>query len=258
MPPPNSFLTTLEVRWFLGEREAGESTLDAPERWVEQQDASGPADRRQAGMGPFEILDGWIHTVDPYGGREGVPAPEWGEWRTDVYLLLPTAKDMGIKWREEQLQIKGRLASLGPRSFAGSFQGHVESWAKWSYAGMPEAYRTLFESEGEQSGERGLMLRSVRKRRCLRKVHIDPRTSSVQEVPVEAVLHRGVTVELTNLELEGRSFCSLAFEAFPDDPPMISDFTGVVQTFLGQLEGVSLDASNSLSYPAWLSRLAGQ
>lgn len=294
MPDLGSFLSSIEVRWFL-------------EGWAEENRRLAVPDGRSAHPGPPDAPEGqrpkedslgtlhrWFSTIDPYGGREGDPDPAWEDWRTDVYLLLPTAVDMGIKWREEQLQIKGRVASSGIHRFARGSEGRVGSWVKWSYPGMPEAYRAIFEGEPG----RELLRLSVRKRRWIRKVRIDPGTSAdaeappadaeapsqaaearseaaeapsadaeppseaaeapsrAVEVPADAVVPRGVTVELTNLIVEGEPYCSLGFEAFPDDAGMKADFLNVADAFLGQLEGVPLKASNSFSYPAWLDRLA--
>jgi len=40
---------------------------------------------------------------------------------------------MGIKWRESELQIKGRRENIGVQSFEGGACGRVEQWLKWSY-----------------------------------------------------------------------------------------------------------------------------
>lgn len=110
-------------------------------------------------------LKGWFETFAPFGRKGDFGPPVWmgrmgGE--PDVYLLVPGADDMGIKWREGNFQIKGRVASLGVHSYCGRFRGQVERWVRWSYAGMPEAYRRLFlEGEG-----RGLVTVSVGKTRA--------------------------------------------------------------------------------------------
>jgi len=96
-------ISSHEVRWFL---EGGVDQHPALRRWVEE----GSADPR------------WI-------GRLG--------GKPDVYCAIPGAADMGIKWREGQLQIKGLECSLGTQKFTGSFEGRVERWFKWGYEGKP-------------------------------------------------------------------------------------------------------------------------
>lgn len=65
---------------------------------------------------------------------EGQPA-EWPRWRSDRYLMVPRADDMGIKWREGQLQIKGREGAVGLQQFVSGIEGSTERWVKWSYQG---------------------------------------------------------------------------------------------------------------------------
>ena len=155
---------------------------------------------------------------------------------------------MGLKWREGQLQIKGLAASHGLQVFASRFQGYVENWVKWSFAGMPEAYRGIFENDAFP----GLARVPVQKERSVRKLRVDPLAAAVQEVPARNLIDRGVNVELTNLVVGEARYCSLGFEAFPDDSAMIADLTRVVEGFLATLRGIRLEGSNSRSYPEWL------
>jgi hypothetical protein len=193
----------------------------------------------------------WFETSSPIPKKGGFGLPVWmgrlgGE--PDVYLLVPGADDMGIKWREGNFQVKGRVASLGVHSFCGRYQGQVERWVRWSYAGMPEAYRNLF-LDGKV---KGLATVSVRKTRALRKIRLDTYNGRALEVDPKEFIDRGVYAELTDIEVGGKPYCTLAFEAYPDDSAMHSAFTQTVETFLGGLEGVELSVENSMSYPAWL------
>ncbi|MEW6145773.1 MAG: hypothetical protein AB1598_12225 [Thermodesulfobacteriota bacterium] len=196
-------------------------------------------------------LGSWFETSSPIPKQGGFGPPVWmgrlgGE--PDVYLLVPGADDMGIKWREGNFQVKGRTASLGVHSFCGRFQGSVERWVRWSYAGMPEAYRNLFLD----GNEKGLITVSVRKTRALRKIKIDTYDGSALEVDPKEFIDRGINFELTDIEVGGKPYCTVAFEAYPDDSAMHAAFTRVVEAFLGGLKGVELGAGNSMSYPEWL------
>ena len=193
----------------------------------------------------------WFETFAPFERKGDVGPPEWRErlgGEPDVYLLVPGADDMGIKWREGNFQIKGRVASLGVHSFCGRFRGRVERWVRWSYAGMPEAYRKLFQ---EREG-RGLVTVGVGKTRALRKIKLDTYNGVAEEVDPKTFIDRGVNFELTDLEVGGKSYCTVAFEAYPDDSGMHAGFTRVVEAFLEGLAGVDLNAENSMSYPGWL------
>jgi len=203
-----------------------------------------------------KFLKHWFEEVAPVSKQPDVGPPVWkgrlGD-QPDVYLLLPGSEDMGIKWREDQLQIKGRVCTASSRVFCGRHRGNVERWIKWSFADMPSAYKQLFLTGGES----GLLTASVEKTRALRKVRLDTITGEPQEIDSNSLMERGMGFELTHLQVAGQVWCSLAFEAFPDDSAMDADFTGVVEIFLSGLTEIDLDLEHSLSYPAWL-RLIGE
>lgn len=204
-----------------------------------------------------ESLKSWFETTSPLKKAPDVGPPVWkgrlGD-QPDVYLLVPGSDDMGIKWRESELQIKGRASSLGTHVFCGRHQGAVERWMKWSYARMPEPYQELFAPASPS----GLVTASVRKTRALRKVRLDTMTGEAHEVDAKAYIDRGLGFELTDLEVFGKAYCSLAFEAFPNDSAIDGAFHRAVEAFLAELTAPVLTAAQSRSYPAWLrERAAG-
>lgn len=179
------------------------------------------------------------------------PACLWAEQRSDIYLLVPESADMGIKWREGKLQIKGRVAACGTTVFGARHQGLVERWIKWSYEEVAEAYRSLFQAE-EVGGLRRV---SVRKIRALRKMRLDPFTGSACEIAPDAAIDRGLNVELVDLEVNGMTYCSLAYEGFPCDPAMATAFAEAVSLELVSLTEPRLHSTLSRSYPGWLAGL---
>jgi hypothetical protein len=199
-------------------------------------------------------LQRWFETTAPLPKRPGVGPPVWQgrlDDQPDVYLLVPGSADMGIKWREGELQMKGRIASLGTQVFCGRHQGAVERWIKWSYANLPAAYQRLFVAEKES----GLVTATVRKMRALRKVRLDPLTGTAEEVEAQTFVDRGLGCELTELDVAGQVYCSLAFEAFPNDAAMDAAFTATVEAFVAGLSAFDLPAAASQSYPAFLGSL---
>jgi len=206
----------------------------------------------EGAVAQYPVLKKWFETFAPIEMKGDFGPPVWmgrlsGE--PDVYLLVPGADDMGIKWREGNFQIKGRAASLGVHSFCGGrFQGAVERWVRWSYAGMPEAYRGLF-FDGDR---KGLVTISVGKTRALRKISVDTYNGSVLEVDPKSFIDRGINFELTDLEVAGKPYCTLAFEGYPDDSAMHAGLTRVVEALLDGLTGVELSEGNSMGYPEWL------
>ena len=196
-------------------------------------------------------LQRWFETIAPVHKSPSVRPPAWQgrlHDQPDVYLLVPGNDDMGLKWREGAFQIKGRVASLGTQVFCGRHQGKVERWIKWSYANLPAAYQRLFGTE--QGAE--LVTAAVRKTRALRKVRLDTMTGKAEEVDAQTFVDRGLEIELTDLEVAGKAYCSLAFEAFPNDAAMDAAFTETVEAFVDGLTAYDLTAASSQSYPAFL------
>lgn len=191
------------------------------------------------------LLRRWFESNTPVHKRGDFGPPVWMgrlDGQPDVYLLVPGADDMGIKWREGNFQIKGRAASLGVHEFCGRFQGSVERWIRWSYGNLPDSYHRLF-ADGDK---KGLLTVSVRKTRALRKIRLDTYIGSAEEVDPKAFIDRGINFELTDLEVGGKSYSTVAFEAYPDDSAIHAAFTRTVGTFLDALEGVDLGAGNSM------------
>lgn len=194
------------------------------------------------------LTEWFFHSGQP-GHARSPSTPEWQPRRNDepdVYLLLPGHEDMGIKWREGQLQVKGLLDDLGPRRFASHHAGIVQRWVKWSYGDLPDRYAKLLSTAGVDTV-------AVHKTRALRMLDLAPEEPA--EVGPETVLERGMAVELTRIVVGGKEYCSVGFEAFPDDGLSDRRFDAAAGRFLEHLSGVRLDAGRSLSYAAWLNRV---
>ena len=206
----------------------------------------------------FPELRDWIQTARPFPADGAVPPPaatDRLDGAPDVYVLLPGGDDLGLKWREGQLQVKGRLARVGLQRFASRFYGSVETWAKWSYKG-DEIKRALQQWFAPAADARWQTV-AVRKTRIQRKVRLDARRRYV-EVALDAYPDRGLAVELSDLDVEGQRFCSLAFEAFPNDTELVESFREVADAWLAELTaaGVVLAEHQSMGYPEFLSRRA--
>jgi hypothetical protein len=218
--------STLEVRWF----------------------CPGPL----ADTGPG--VEEWFRTKPRLGGG-GKPLPiEWAPaapaWRQDRYLLLPDYDEISIKWREGRLEIKGREIAFGQIVFAGSIEGRVERWIKWSYAG--EAIERLFL--GLFQGNAAAGVAAVAKRRLQRCLWID-RTLGPVEVSPDQPRPRGIDIELVQIRMaepQSASYWSLAFEAFPGDQQMAELFERTVVEFLKDCPALPLSADRAMSYPRWL------
>jgi hypothetical protein len=220
-------LPSHEVRWFLN---GGIDQNKALRAWVES-------------CRPFERI-GDFEDAAWKGRLNGMP---------DVYVLVPGHADIGIKWREDQLQIKGLQCLLGTHTFASGHQGYIERWIKWSYDGpaIKEAFGRWFSSEPNAAP----LTIDVFKTRYLRKARLDPQSGKAKEVEIKEHIERGCALEVSDLRVGGASYCSVAFEAFPDDSAMHADFRFFVDSFLNCLTDSELTLSKSMAYPQWLGSL---
>jgi hypothetical protein len=221
--------STLEVRWFCPDP---------------------PAENGSA-------LEAWFRSRPTYeSGGKPAPlawAPEPPAWRQDRYLVVPGHDDMGIKWREGRLEIKGREAALGHQVFAPGIEGRCERWLKWSYAG--EAIARRFGSLFHDCAANAIV--TVEKRRLQRHLRLDP-SGVVLEVGLGEERERGIDVELAHVRLAGTSsdlYWTLGFEAFPSDC-LSERFAQVVRCFLEGCPALPLGADRSMSYPRWLLEFA--
>jgi hypothetical protein len=228
-PPTETFalaLSTLELRWFFT------GSLDETGLRIEE----------------------WFRTRPLFGGGGRPPPLAWDPappvWREDRYLLVPGHDDMGIKWREGRLEIKGREAAPGHRALAPGIEGMCERWVKWSYVGaaIERRFRELFR------GDAGQGIVPVEKRRLQRLLRLDD-VGEVTEVERDQPRARGVTVELAEIRVggsPGEAHWSLAFEAFPGDGSTSERLASVVTGFLEGCPALPLSAEQSMSYPRWL------
>jgi hypothetical protein len=219
--------STLEVRWFL----------------------SGPP----AAIG--SALEAWFRGRPPDGGGDRPMPMTWQPappaWRQDRYLLVPGEDDIGIKWREGRLEIKGREAALGRRAFAPGIEGACERWVKWSYAGgaVEHRFRRLFCNGAPP----GVVI--LEKRRLQRHLRLEP--SGGVEVGPDDPRERGMDIELAQIRVAGSPephsglHWSLAFEGFPSDHAL-EEFVQIVARFLEGCPALPLSAERSMSYPHWL------
>jgi hypothetical protein len=121
----------------------------------------------------------------------------------------------------------------------------VQRWVKWTYDEVPAAYRALFAAGGHHD----LAIAAVHKTRALRMISLD--SGVPEEVAAGRVLHGGVGFEMTDLQRNDVRYCSIAFEAFPNDEETAAAFDVVVAGFLEELTD-ALDVDASMSYPEWL------
>ena len=202
-------------------------------------------------VGHRDTVKSWFEEYSPVARSNDVRSVEWAGRKgdePDTYLLLPGYPNMGIKWREGTLQVKGLVADVGDRSYAGRHEGHVQRWIKWTYAEVPEPLRALFLGTDEDKE----VLVPVSKTRAVRLIEIE-QSGEYIEVPGSKWIGQGVAFEMTDLQVRGRDFCTVGFEAFPDSTAVRDRFDDIVGEFLTGLEAPLLSLDLSMSYPSWLN-----
>jgi hypothetical protein len=238
-------LITREVRWFFdGNLAAGGAATSA---WF----AAATVGGQEGEAGPVVRAEDWRHE----------------DWRTDRYLLLPDADDVGVKLRQGRLEIKGRHSLIGIQRFGDGLEGEVACWTKWTLAAPEWTIGSVAWSAIEAK-----MSLCVAKLRMLRSMQFSEDgviAGSVEQgaeptLPGESQdgLHGerkwSLQMELARIRVAGAdadTHWSLAFEAYPDDPSCCAPFAKAVATLLAGCPARPLDAEQSMSYPRWLQRL---
>jgi hypothetical protein len=188
----------------------------------------------------------------------GQAVDSWGV-QAHEYLVFPDCRSVGVKMREGRFEIKAMLDVPQPLSLGTGIQGTAEEWVKWSFASGG------LQIIGPELRRAGFWLK-VHKERFLRTfsadegnlVQVTARLGSEQR----SLLRAGCNMELTRIEAEvnPRFWFSLGFEAFGPSPlASRSLLLETVHFFFhryGGMPGISLDERNSLSYPAWLAKVA--
>jgi hypothetical protein len=185
------------------------------------------------GLIPGAVVD-WFRDGAPIA-----PAPK----RTDIYLPLPSNLALGIKLREERLEIKTRASLPRAVSYSQGIAGHAARWKK-------ESYRTQLSAELERRLADPSALHVV-KERHLRKFSLQD--GSVAEISTGEFPALGCLFEITQLWLDDRPSWTLALEAF-----------GTSEALEGALDRTAshlfeagpcpapLDAETCADFPDWL------
>ncbi len=167
------------------------------------------------------------------------------------YLLFPGCDTVGVKFREDRLEIKAKAGLSQPLSPRTGVRGLREQWIKWS---LPTKGLPMFGGLLRQSGP-WLKVRKERNQRIF-----SAETGNLQEIPIGVFPVAGCNIELTRLEVEAHPsvWFTLGFEAY--GPPAIT--ARILEKGLsffferrGPAPGMKLNKANSCGYPAWLMNL---
>lgn len=167
------------------------------------------------------------------------------EKREDWYLQLPHNEELGIKLRENKVEIKKRVDDRGTRQLSEHVAGQLEEWVKWGFGSDIE--NQLFLEHAFQ--QEWIAIKKSRQQKTYQILNqkitevIDP------ACPIE----RGCNLELATLEMQNQTWFSLGFEAFGERDRLQETFDQVVHYVLKNSQFSTLQAENSYSYPGWIS-----
>lgn len=201
--------------------------LTAEIRWFRKGDI--PAD-----------LHSWFHKskyIQRYGSR------------IDTYLLFPNAETVGVKFRENRFEIKSFVKKLDPVFITDHIRGIPEVWEKWSLAGNSVSW--LFSEMGRDPS----IWVDVKKSRTIIKYSADGEeilemdASGTQGLPGD-----GCYAELTEVDINGKLFWTIGFEAFSKRKDIADNLIRTVRCFFNSIE-IHLPEEESFSYPTLLKRI---
>jgi hypothetical protein len=166
------------------------------------------------------------------------------EKREDVYLYTPKCNYLGIKLREGGLEIKWRYVEKTAMQFGSSVEGNIEKWKKWRCLDSSEESFSL-----QQIGDNPVWVKvgKVRSSQLYEIVEKKP-----QAVPNDANVDNGCSLELTNVEINGNKWWSIALEAFGEDTNLKDNLQATADFVFSNYDSLPLQAENSYSYPSLL------
>lgn len=168
------------------------------------------------------------------------------EQRTDRYVRPASPDGLGVKARSGYLEVKRLAEVVGEEVMHDGVTGRVECWRKWSFP--LGAGALLRDSAGDWV--------AVAKRR--QKGTFAIRNGSIEIVPREEQAGQGCSLEVAEVEADGRTWWSVGFEAFgtSDQAALVTYLRRAAAHVFAVADPPALPAAQAMSYPAWLWALS--
>lgn len=179
----------------------------------------------------------------PYAAGGGAWPP-----RRDVYLYDPEQTELGIKARgvKAGLEVKGLVTSLPDVVLDGPFRATAELWTKWDSKVL-----TLDRAPTVVTNKTRWLRKFDTTGPTPREVEVGP-----DEEPVRGGRPAvGCNVELTQLEVGGKTVWTFGFEAFGPVSSVGAQLRAVT-SLLASRNPPALSDAKAASYPAWLKTQA--
>lgn len=165
------------------------------------------------------------------------------EARTDYYLSLIEKEDVGIKLRENNIEVKHRTKRSDKEKLTKQVEGYFEHYTKWSFSSA-EDDSLVNEITNEEKHD----WLPVRKERLGFKLKKDVNGNIVQ-VKMEEFPSFGCQIEYTRLKVKDEIWFTFALEWFGEEE-LNFDFS-LLKEMLGDHE---LKADDSMGYAEFLKR----
>jgi hypothetical protein len=182
---------------------------------------------------------------------EESPLPIDSETREDWYLDVAKSRDLGIKLRQGNLEIKQRIGSRGVCKLAKQVRGRVETWVKWPFSIDAESSAAILSDSAQ-------LWIPVHKSRWSRHYAITS-TGTIEAVAASSEAEQGCSLELSDLQVAGQNWHSLCFETFGREISGATDLAQnlehVVRHVVRQAGLPPLKARCSWGYPRWLQQI---
>ena len=178
--------------------------------------------------------------------------------RVDHYLLVANDKNIGLKLREGNIEAKQLIKILGEWHFPElNARGQVEHWIKWSFR-LDEA-DSLSHKIIEEGNDNWIAV--VKER--LGYVYHFSEDGTIREAPIGEWAPEGCQVELTQIQVKGRTCHTFGLEAFSESGQLEGNLRRGAETAFSALrkwsqesgwldEGVGFREGRSMGYPAFL------
>ena len=180
---------------------------------------------------PIPELSRWFETLPPTSCTL--------ESREDLYLVLPGRSDLGVKFRENRLELKYKLGKSRQGELVPGIIGVFEIWEKLGFPLTPEISNSVVPEGTEASRV------PVLKRRLATMIE----TNGIQESfhPLGTPVAASVQLEYTKLQLLGSSWYTIGLEWLED-----GDVTLPAKLLSDLLASSELEVNASMGYPEFL------
>jgi hypothetical protein len=163
--------------------------------------------------------------------------------RSDIYLQS-SSPDVGVKLRQNNLEVKYRQAEIGRFAIDGLVDSRVECWSKWIC--VDERGQLTPTQFAAKSG--WLKVDKQRDRRLFQVDFDEHRIELIQVITPTANI---ASIELTQLQVLGQTWWTVACEYFGSGVDIERQFLPLVSQLLTGSELANMSPQMSCGYPQW-------